>query len=120
MALAEDTNPRGRARLPVIAILVLVALMALVGGVLAASSSPSSQIPVFVLEKGRFTAFDAPGPAPRGALTDFGSDADRKGGPRGRIVRRAWPVRDRPEGPRLRTGPGPSARLWSSRRMARG
>jgi hypothetical protein len=65
MASAEDTDLRGRERLPVIAILVLVALMALVGGVLAASSGPSSQIPVFVLEKGRFTAFDAAGAAPR-------------------------------------------------------
>ena len=120
MALAEDTNLRGRERLPVIAILVLVALMTLVGGVLAASSSPSSQVPVFVLEKGRFTAFDAADAAPRGVLADVGSDADRKGRPRGRVVRRAWPVRDRPEGPRLRTGPGPSAARWSSRRTARG
>jgi hypothetical protein len=61
MALAEDGNFRGRERLPVIAILVLVALMTLVGGVLAASSSPTSRIPVFMLETGRFTAFDTSG-----------------------------------------------------------
>jgi hypothetical protein len=60
MALAEDTNRRGRERLPVVAILVLVALMALVGGVLAASSGARSQSPcarascVFVLDEGLF------------------------------------------------------------------
>lgn len=75
MALAEDPNLRRRERLPVIAILVLVALMTLVGGVLAAGSSPSSQIPVLVLEQGWFTAFAAP----RGVLADVGSDAARKG-----------------------------------------
>jgi hypothetical protein len=77
MALAEDTNLRGREGLPVIAILVLVALMTLVSGVLAASSSPRSQIPVFVLERGRFTAFDAPGPADlRGQIAGFHATAD--------------------------------------------
>jgi uncharacterized membrane protein len=79
MALAEDPNLRRRERLPVIAILVLVALMTLVGGVLAAGSSPSSQIPVLVLEKGWFTAFDAPAAAARGVLADVGADAERKG-----------------------------------------
>ena len=36
-------------------------LMAPVAGALAAGSSPSSEIPVFVLDRGRFTAFDTPG-----------------------------------------------------------
>ena len=36
-------------------------LMAPVAGATAAGSSPSSEIPVFALERGRFTAFDTPG-----------------------------------------------------------
>jgi hypothetical protein len=36
--------------------------MAPVAGAAAAGSSPRSQVPVFVLDKGRFTGFDAPAP----------------------------------------------------------
>jgi probable HAF family extracellular repeat protein len=61
MALVEGTNRRGRGRLSGVGAFVAVTLMAPVGGALAAGSSPQSQIPVFVLENGRFTAFDTPG-----------------------------------------------------------
>ena len=71
MALPEDTNLRGRGRLPVVAILVGAPLMALVGGVLAASSGPSSQSPcaqancVFVLDEGWFKTIGFPFPPTR-------------------------------------------------------
>jgi hypothetical protein len=61
MALAEDRSLRGRARLPVVAALVFTVLMTPSAGASTASSSPRSPVPVFVLEKGRFTAFDTPG-----------------------------------------------------------
>jgi probable HAF family extracellular repeat protein len=63
MTLPEDTSLRARARLPVIATLVVAALMAPVAGAAATSSSPRSPIPVFILDKGRFTGFDPPGEA---------------------------------------------------------
>jgi probable HAF family extracellular repeat protein len=63
MTLAEDTNCRGRVRLPVVAALVVTALMTPAAGASTAGSSPRSPVPVFVLDRGRFTAFDTPGEA---------------------------------------------------------
>jgi uncharacterized membrane protein len=61
MALVADTNLRGRGRPFVVAALLATALMAPAFGGSPAGSSPGSQIPVFVLEQGRFAAFDTPG-----------------------------------------------------------
>jgi hypothetical protein len=70
MASADDTNVHGRGRLPVVAILIGAPLMTLVGGVLAASSGPSSEPActsatgcVFMLDKGRFETIVFPFPA---------------------------------------------------------
>jgi hypothetical protein len=69
MVLADDTKLRRRARLPAAAMLAVAPLMALVGGVLAASSSPGSQPPcaqancVFVLDEGWLRTIGFPFPA---------------------------------------------------------
>jgi hypothetical protein len=59
MALVESTNRRGRGLLPVVGVLVAATLMTPVAS--ASGAGPGSQVPVFVLDKGRFTAFDTPG-----------------------------------------------------------
>jgi hypothetical protein len=67
MALVEGTNRPDRGRLPVVAALVVTALMAPVAGASATSSGRSSESPctqtncVFVLEKGRFKTSVSPG-----------------------------------------------------------
>jgi probable HAF family extracellular repeat protein len=63
MAVVEATNRPGRGRLPVVAALVVTALMAPAAGALAAGDGPQSPVPVFILDGDRFTGFDAPGPA---------------------------------------------------------
>jgi hypothetical protein len=68
-SLAEDTRLPRRGRLPVLAMLTVAPLMALVGGVLAASSGPGSQSAwtpadcVFALDEGRFRTMAFPFPA---------------------------------------------------------
>jgi uncharacterized membrane protein len=81
MALAEDTNLRGRGRLRVVAALVATALMAPVAG--ASAQSPSSgTIAAFLLDGGRYTTIDAPragvelfptGIDDRGQIVGFGA-----------------------------------------------
>ena len=61
MALVADTNHRGRPGQFAVGALVATALMAPAANAAAAGSSPRSEIPVFVLDRGRFTAFDTPG-----------------------------------------------------------
>jgi probable HAF family extracellular repeat protein len=58
MALVEDTNLRGR--LPVVVAIVLTTLATAMAGASAAGSSPSSSFPGFLLDRGRYTTFDAP------------------------------------------------------------
>jgi hypothetical protein len=59
MALVQDINLRGRLRLTVVAI-VLTTLATAMAGASAAGSSPSSPFPGFLLDRGRYTTFDAP------------------------------------------------------------
>ena len=60
MVFVAATNLRGRARLPVIATLVAAALMAPVAGASAAGSSPRTQFPGFLLDRGRYTSIEVP------------------------------------------------------------
>jgi probable HAF family extracellular repeat protein len=63
MALPRCTTVRRPTCTLVAGAVVFVALMGPVAGASTAGSSPRSPIPVFVLETGRFTAFDTPGEA---------------------------------------------------------
>jgi hypothetical protein len=85
MTLAEDTNLRGRGRLHVVAALVVAALMAPAAGASAAGSSAQIQFPGFLLDRGRYTAFEVAGAVTqtfpigindRGQIVGYYDDAD--------------------------------------------
>jgi hypothetical protein len=63
MLSADRAYARLRTVLAVAFALVWAVLVAAIAGASPTSSGPRSQVPLFLLHKGRLTGFDAPGPA---------------------------------------------------------
>jgi probable HAF family extracellular repeat protein len=61
MAMADHTNLRDHFRLPVVAAVAVTTLTVAMAGTPAASSGPSSPFPGFLLDRGRYIAFEVAG-----------------------------------------------------------